>query len=382
MRFLKKCIKKLYHLIWFLSLIIVFIPNVHAKTTINWAGEVSHTLDGWFANCNSSSHCSQSGITQNSFRGFNEGNEILTFPGLMSRLTTYNDNVGGQIGFSVSSVLKTDTLYSIRVYLCSTGNQPNPIGWTTGNNDTDIGNHTYPADTKTSNFNNSANPQPFEFYSITGSNSVSSPSFYACRIHSVVFRPRVNSTFIGLQFNTNTTYTGNFWFIGYDLDVLGYANNITTSDINTAISNSGLATANSVSQVQQSITQVQQELGSIDDTINNDNVDGANSQVDNLLNNSNFSDSSGIQSIINAPLNFINGLTNTCSPINLTIPYIDKPVQIPCIKQELNNHIPLVVPVLSTAINGFIIYRILLDLVRIIKNSRNPDDDRIEVLDL
>lgn len=136
------------------------------------------------------------------------------------------------------------------------------------------------------------------------------------------------------------------------------------------------------SNVVAAIQDTTQAINNVNNSINNDNVDGASSEVDSLLNNSSFNDSSGIQSIINAPLNLINGLTNSCSPIQLTIPYIDTPLTIPCLKQELTNHIPTVVPILSTAINGFIIYRILIDIVHLIKSARNPDDDRIEVLDL
>lgn len=132
----------------------------------------------------------------------------------------------------------------------------------------------------------------------------------------------------------------------------------------------------------QKLDENKQAINDLNDDIKDDNVSGAESSVDSLLNNSAFNDNSGIQSIINAPLNFINGLTNSCSPIQVSIPYIDTPLSIPCIKQELTNHVPTIVPILSTAINGFIIYRILIDIVYLIKSARNPDDDRIEVLDL
>lgn len=234
----------------------------------------------------------------------------------------------------------------------------------------------------------------------TGANFNIVDSSYSTTIGYTVlyygFTANVTASSVMLVFQSQQSMSNSVIFGGYKLELISDNKQLTQQQITSAVQNSGLATANSVSQVQQGINEVKQEiqgmeqqqqqtnekLDDIDDTLNNDNVDGANSQVDNLLNNSNFSDNTGIQAIINAPLNFISSLSNTCSPINLTIPYIDKPVQIPCIKQELNNHIPLVVPVLSTAINGFIIYRILLDLVRIIKNARNPDDDRIEVLDL
>ena len=37
MRILKKFIKKLYHLIWFLSVFLLFIPNASAITTVDGA---------------------------------------------------------------------------------------------------------------------------------------------------------------------------------------------------------------------------------------------------------------------------------------------------------------------------------------------------------
>lgn len=152
-----------------------------------------------------------------------------------------------------------------------------------------------------------------------------------------------------------------------------------TNDPNTAILQDIVIQNQTIINQNQQIVDNSKETN---DLIKDDNVSGAESKVNELINNSAFQDNSGIQAIINAPLNFINGLTNVCSPISLTIPFINANVTIPCIKQELTTHVPTIVPVLSTAINGFIIYRILLDLVFIVKNSRNPDDDRIEVLDL
>lgn len=193
-----------------------------------------------------------------------------------------------------------------------------------------------------------------------------------------------------ITFNNLASYDGFIQFNSYYLTendlYLDYARNNSTNQLLDKLDTQ--MRQNAQQQHQDSIneqnainqnTQAQQETNNL---INNDNVDGASSEVDSLLNNNAFNDNSGIQSIINAPLNFINGLTNSCSPITLTIPFIDTSVNLPCIKEELEQHVPLIVPILSTAINGFVIYRILLDIVSLIKSSRDPDDDRIEVLDL
>lgn len=171
-----------------------------------------------------------------------------------------------------------------------------------------------------------------------------------------------------LQYNSSySIYLGNI--VDYDSSIV--------SDFN-----------NSAGQkaIQSSIdyqTQVQhQDSVNTQNIINDDNVSGASSEVDSLINNAAFSDTSGINAIINAPLNFIQNLSSTCQPIQITIPYIDTSVTIPCIYQTIATAMPGVAAILSVAINGFIIYRILLDIVSIVKSAREPDEDRIEVLDL
>ena len=89
-----------------------------------------------------------------------------------------------------------------------------------------------------------------------------------------------------------------------------------------------------------------------------------------------------MSAIISMPLTFVNSLTNTCQPINLTIPYMDADVSIPCMQSVITNKMPLLANLIKIVINGFIVYRILLDIFQIVRNAKNPEDDRIEVLDL
>lgn len=130
------------------------------------------------------------------------------------------------------------------------------------------------------------------------------------------------------------------------------------------------------------IADIKNNTEQIKNDIKNENVSGAEGSADDLKNNSAFQDNSGLSSIISMPLTFVNSLTNTCQPINLTIPYMDADVSIPCMQSVITNKMPLLANLIKIVINGFIVYRILLDIFQIVRNAKNPEDDRIEVLDL
>lgn len=296
--------------------------------------------------------------------------------------------------FTIDEKLMSGYVYAINFYYC--GGQR--ISW----NNTNVSIFGGWDISSTASRNNYFTYSNSNLTDINGLASSGSGVFSYCTMSTSIVVPNNLLTYVGVRLTAKSSTISNVYLnaIGYDIKEIGIYSEEIRSILNNVVSNSGLASASSVQQVQTSVNQIQNELSNVDssiqdqteqqhqdhqetmNTITNDNVDGASSEVDSLLENEAFNDSSGIQSIINAPLNFINSLTNSCSPISITIPYIDTDLTIPCIKQELTNHVPTLVPILSTAINGFVIYRILLDIVYLIKSSRNPDDDRIEVLDL
>lgn len=135
------------------------------------------------------------------------------------------------------------------------------------------------------------------------------------------------------------------------------------------------------------ITGEQQEtnnqLQDMNDNITSTDVSGASQEQNNLVNNSAFQDNTGLSGIITAPLSMISSLTNQCQPIQLTLPYLkDTNLSIPCMGDFLQQKIPELVTLIKVFVNGFICYLIGLDLFKIVKNARDPDNDRIEVLDL
>lgn len=130
------------------------------------------------------------------------------------------------------------------------------------------------------------------------------------------------------------------------------------------------------------INNIQNNTQNISDSINDSSIDS--SSATDFKDNSAFQDGNGLDNIIKAPLNFIQSLTNTtCSPINLTIPFMNADVSLPCMSsiytkalgQQLVNLIALV-------INGVVLYRYCLKILQLVHNAKNPNKDELEVLDL
>lgn len=140
-----------------------------------------------------------------------------------------------------------------------------------------------------------------------------------------------------------------------------------------------------IASQQQQLQKQQEQLEAtkdIDNTLKDNNITDAENEADNLINNPVFEDTTGLNNIVSLPLDFINTIGNTCTPLNLTIPFIDTELTLPCFSSVLSSKVPTIYNVLVVVINGFILYMCCLDIFRIVRNAKNPNNDRIEVLDL
>lgn len=151
--------------------------------------------------------------------------------------------------------------------------------------------------------------------------------------------------------------------------------NTNTQSIIDAINNGNTATQNAINANTQA---TQQQTQSITDS----STTGANSDADSLKNNTAFNDSSGISSLITLPLRFINNLGTSCTPINLTIPYMNANVSIPCMKALISSKMPALATLITAVVNGFLLYNIFIQIIGMIHGAKNPDDDRLEVVEL
>lgn len=135
---------------------------------------------------------------------------------------------------------------------------------------------------------------------------------------------------------------------------------------------------------QQTIIQQQQQqnqkLDDINDSITNDNIDGNGSSE--FFSGFDSGNNGSIFSIINLPLQFIEKLNDTCTPIQLPrIPYINIDLTLPCVSTYYKM-IPGLHEILLIVVGGFLSFLILKKFIETIQQLKDPNNDEIEVLDL
>lgn len=121
-------------------------------------------------------------------------------------------------------------------------------------------------------------------------------------------------------------------------------------------------------------------LNKINDSINDDNVD--NNQATSYF--SNFqSDDFGLSDIVSIPLNYINQLsTNSCVPLSLSLPFVNQSVNLPCMNEVYNTHFSSFLSIWHIISTGIISYWVCINIFASVKGFKDPQSDKVEVLDL
>lgn len=121
----------------------------------------------------------------------------------------------------------------------------------------------------------------------------------------------------------------------------------------------------------------------------NDKLDDLNSSLKNSdvdTNGSFFSNFTsrdhGISGIITAPLRAINKLTSSCQPVTFSV--LDEPIELPCGDTLFWNKegVQSFRLIWNILVGGPILFLLLKKLFKVVESLKNPDDDRIEVMDL
>ena len=128
-------------------------------------------------------------------------------------------------------------------------------------------------------------------------------------------------------------------------------------------------------------------IDTVNDSINSVNDSITNSNIENNIGNSFFGDFEnedfGLSQIITIPLTAIQRLTSSsCSSLNVPIPFTNSSVPLPCMTQIYEQNIPSVYNLWKIVSFGIIGYFICLDIFHIVKGFKDPESDKVEVLDL
>lgn len=120
----------------------------------------------------------------------------------------------------------------------------------------------------------------------------------------------------------------------------------------------------------------------INSNITNDNTTGATSDAGSFF--SGFTTNThGLTSIITAPLTLIGSITSaSCSPLGLPLPYINKTLQLPCMSSIYSQYFGAFFTLYQTITTGIIAYWVIVRILNLVKDFKNPEHDEIEVVDL
>lgn len=133
----------------------------------------------------------------------------------------------------------------------------------------------------------------------------------------------------------------------------------------------------------------------------NDKLDETNNNLKDLNNNITNSDTSdakndansffedfknnsyGLTDVITMPLKVINNITNgTCTPLSIPVPFVDQNITLPCMYSIYEEYFGGFLVIYQTITFGVISYWVCINIFRMVKNFKNPDNDEVEVFDL
>nr|DAP86389.1 MAG TPA: hypothetical protein [Inoviridae sp.] len=125
-----------------------------------------------------------------------------------------------------------------------------------------------------------------------------------------------------------------------------------------------------------------EEQKKTNETLKDDNIDKAQDSAGGFFNDF-TTDTHGLTAIITAPLSLISNITSSsCSPLVLPLPYVDKDLTLPCMRDIYSSFFGSFLSIYQVITFGVVAYWVCVRIFNLVKDFKNPDHDEIEVLDL
>ena len=340
MRILKKVIRKLYHLIWFLSLFILFfIPNVNASSvTVSYPN--LYTTNG---NLSSGIQCNNTFcVNYNVPVRFNT-NFITEWKVNSSKTCSAQVSISGHINVQGSGelVINPDWYASnlLRVY---------------------------------ANINNVE-------HQCTYNTPDAGHIYYTCLLPSLPTSFSINYQFRERTTSSVTTSTTSIVYRDLDVNCSSDSNENITHSTDRIINSQNSNTDRIINDNRQQQEQTRDSIDNIDDTLNDSSVDSSDNTINNLK--TNIPTNSVISDLLLLPVrflqNFINALGSSCSQFNLGSLYGTN-LFMPCINIE--NYLGTAIWItIDLIISGMFVYKLRKKFIEIYENLTNLKNGGNEV---
>lgn len=125
-----------------------------------------------------------------------------------------------------------------------------------------------------------------------------------------------------------------------------------------------------------------EETKKTNQALNDDSTEQASTTADTFVNNFN-ANSHGLSGLITAPLRLIQSFTTqTCQPLQFTLPFVHNQVSLPCMRGIYENYFGIFFTLYQLITTGLIAYSVGIRMFAIIRGLQDPQNDKIEVLNL
>lgn len=169
-------------------------------------------------------------------------------------------------------------------------------------------------------------------------------------------------------------------YFGNNITLIG--KDATSNDVSSAINRQTTEITDAINEQNQTQQETNQKIDDLNNNITSSDTTDASTSADEFF--SGFeSDDFGLSSIITAPLNLIKSITSsTCTPIGFKAPFVDQQVTLPCMNAIYREHFGSFLTIYQTITFGMVAYWVSVKIFFMVKGFKDPDSDRIEVLDL
>lgn len=169
-------------------------------------------------------------------------------------------------------------------------------------------------------------------------------------------------------------------YFGNNITLIG--KDATSNDVSSAINKQTIEITDAINEQNKTQQETNQKIDDLNNNITSSDTTEASNSADEFF--SGFeSDDFGLSSIITAPLNLIKSITSsTCTPIGFKAPFVDQKVTLPCMNAIYREHFGSFLTIYQTITFGMIAYWVSVKIFFMVKGFKDPDSDRIEVLDL
>lgn len=366
---LKKVVRKLYHLIWFLSLFILFISPVFAARTPIWSSgkEIIAPQSMLLADNTNMQLTGLQTAPDSQYDYIYRTNNVTT---------NGANSSGANVVFQTMDPFIAGYTYALTIYLhtgnlipkssstrvCVADDKFAMLGFYNENNSYRCNNAigVYSNQSAADLFYPDSSLYPsYEWYSVT-----------------YIFVPVYTGYVFTGSYNTTQAGTTVHMFLGYHYDILSDNKNLTQSQITSAVQSSGLATANSVQQVQQSLNEVKQELNDVSQSVDNVNDTLKNDDAPTIDLTDIQTSNTPISDLVTLPLNLLNsiysGISGSCSNWSLLLPF-NHTILLQCF--TISDYVgSSVATIIDCAICLFMAYRIILLFIAIFNDITTLSD--------